>query len=196
VLPPGQVPRTAAAGVRAGGGRRRHRHQRGRDPATLAACPRRHRMCSRELTVLGGGASGCRWSTRPLTTLRRSPRWCCTTFRPRLAAIRAVLAEMAAAHPGAPEWGGHRAGRGAGRRAVCVLPRSGWTAGRAHRWTSGWRWRTRARGRRPRGPGGIAYGLRSVPVALHVAAVADVRTGACYHTPAGMITEARQACAG
>jgi len=119
---------------------------------------------------------------------------------PRLAAIRAVLAEMAAAHPGAPDV---RVATDldealADARFVFSAIRVDGLAGRtvdervalAHG----------VLGQETTGPGGIAYGLRSVPVALRVARrVADVAPNAWvinFTNPAGMITEAMQAVLG
>ncbi|HWN35443.1 MAG TPA: 6-phospho-beta-glucosidase [Pseudonocardia sp.] len=119
---------------------------------------------------------------------------------PRLAAIRAVLREMSAAHPRAPEV---RVATDlddalAGARFVFSAIRVAGLAGRivdervalAHGLL----------GQETTGPGGIAYGLRSVPVAVQVARrVAAVAPGAWvinFTNPAGMITEAMQGVLG
>ena len=118
----------------------------------------------------------------------------------RLAAIRAVLHEMSAAHPGAPDV---RVATDlddalAGARFVFSAIRVAGLAGRtvdervalAHGLL----------GQETTGPGGIAYGLRSVPVAVQVARrVAAVAPGAWvinFTNPAGMITEAMQGVLG
>ncbi|HEX4247017.1 MAG TPA: 6-phospho-beta-glucosidase [Pseudonocardia sp.] len=115
---------------------------------------------------------------------------------PRVSAIRAVLAEMAAAHPGAPAV---RVATDldealAGARFVFSAIRVDGLAGRtvdervalAHGLL----------GQETTGPGGIAYGLRSVPVALRVAervaALAPDAWVINFTNPAGMITEAMQ----
>ncbi|HWN36803.1 MAG TPA: 6-phospho-beta-glucosidase [Pseudonocardia sp.] len=114
----------------------------------------------------------------------------------RLEAIRAVLAEMAAAHPGAPvvRVATDLDDALAGARFVFSAIRVDGLAGRtvdervalAHGLL----------GQETTGPGGIAYGLRSVPVAIRVAervaAVAPDAWVINFTNPAGMITEAMQ----
>ena len=149
------------------------------------------------LTVLGGGGFRVPLVYRALA--EGSP---ITEFvlhdvsEARLAAIRAVLAEMATAYPGAPT---ARVATDlddalAGARFVFSAIRVGGLAGRtvdervalAHGLL----------GQETTGPGGIAYGLRSVPVALRVAervaAVAPDAWVINFTNPAGMITEAMQ----
>jgi 6-phospho-beta-glucosidase len=149
------------------------------------------------LTVLGGGGFRVPLVYRALAA--DSP---ITEFvlhdvsEARLAAIRAVLAEMAAAHPGAPTV---RVATDlddalAGARFVFSAIRVDGLAGRtvdervalAHGLL----------GQETTGPGGIAYGLRSVPVAMRVAqrvaALAPDAWVINFTNPAGMITEAMQ----
>jgi 6-phospho-beta-glucosidase len=149
------------------------------------------------LTVLGGGGFRVPLVYRALA--EGSP---ITEFvlhdvsADRLAAIRAVLAEMAAAHPGAPvvRVATDLDDALAGARFVFSAIRVDGLAGRtvdervalAHGLL----------GQETTGPGGIAYGLRSVPVALRVAervaAVAPDAWVINFTNPAGMITEAMQ----
>jgi 6-phospho-beta-glucosidase len=114
----------------------------------------------------------------------------------RLAAIRAVLGQIEDAHPGAPTV---RTATGlddalAGARFVFSAIRVDGLAGRTVdervALDNG------VLGQETTGPGGIAYGLRTVPVALRVAqrvaAVAPDAWVVNFTNPAGMITEAMQ----
>jgi 6-phospho-beta-glucosidase len=112
----------------------------------------------------------------------------------RLAAIQAVLADLAEAHPDAPTV--HATTdldeAVAGARFVFSAIRVDGLAGRTvdERVALG----CGVLGQETTGPGGIAYGLRTVPVALRVAervaAVAPDAWVINFTNPAGMITEA------
>ncbi|GAA1290332.1 6-phospho-beta-glucosidase [Pseudonocardia aurantiaca] len=114
----------------------------------------------------------------------------------RLAAIGAVLAEMAAAAPGAPpvrtttDLEAALAGARFVFSAIRVDGLAGRTVDERVALDCG------VLGQETTGPGGVAYGLRTVPVALHVAervaAVAPEAWLINFTNPAGMITEAMQ----
>ncbi|WP_219412657.1 6-phospho-beta-glucosidase [Pseudonocardia nigra] len=114
----------------------------------------------------------------------------------RLAAIRAVLEQMAAERPGAPavrvttDVDEALAGARFVFSAIRVDGLDGRTVDERVALSCG------VLGQETTGPGGIAYGLRTVPVAVHVAErVAAVAPGAWvinFTNPAGMITEAMQ----
>jgi 6-phospho-beta-glucosidase len=114
----------------------------------------------------------------------------------RLAAIRAVLEQMAAAAPQAPavrattDLDGALSGAEFVFSAIRVDGLAGRTVDEQVALSHG------VLGQETTGPGGIAYGLRTVPVALRiaerVAAVAPRAWVVNFTNPAGMITEAMQ----
>ena len=114
----------------------------------------------------------------------------------RLAAIRAVLEQMAAAAPQAPavrattDLDGALSGAEFVFSAIRVDGLAGRTVDERVALSHG------VVGQETTGPGGLAYGLRTVPVALRiaerVAAVAPRAWVVNFTNPAGMITEAMQ----
>ncbi|PWU59219.1 6-phospho-beta-glucosidase [Micromonospora globispora] len=153
-----------------------------------------------KLAILGGG--GFRvplvYSAllRDTSDRRIESVWLHDVAQDRLSAIGLVLSQMAAGHPGAPRVTTTTDLDEAlnGADFVFSAIRVGGLAGR----TSDERVALDLGllGQETTGPGGVAYGLRTVPVAVQVAErVAAVSPGAWvinFTNPAGMITEAMQ----
>ena len=150
-----------------------------------------------KLTILGGGGFRVPLVFQALTT--GSPVTEVVLHdvaADRLAAIGAVLAEMAAAAPGAPvvrsttDLDAALAGARFVFSAIRVDGLAGRTVDERVALDCG------VLGQETTGPGGIAFGLRTVPVALRVAervaAVAPDAWVVNFTNPAGMITEAMQ----
>jgi 6-phospho-beta-glucosidase len=150
-----------------------------------------------KLTILGGGGFRVPLVYQALTAGSPVTEVVLHDVAPdRLAAISAVLAEMAAAAPGAPAVRATTDLDAAldGARFVFSAVRVGGLAGRTvdERVALD----CGVLGQETTGPGGVAYGLRTVPVALQVAervaAVAPDAWVINFTNPAGMITEAMQ----
>lgn len=157
-------------------------------------------MRSVRLTILGGGGFRVPLVYRALLADRAEPRVTEVVLydvdEPRLAAIGQVLRQLAAGVPDAPRVriSAELTDALTGADVVFCAMRVGGLAGRA----ADERIALDAGllGQETTGPGGIAYGLRTVPVAMRVAElIAELCPRAWvvnFTNPAGMVTEAMQ----
>jgi 6-phospho-beta-glucosidase len=153
-----------------------------------------------KLTILGGGGFRVPLVYQALSTQDHEPRVREVVLHdvstPRLAAVRAVLEQMAARLPDAPrvtatcDLDDALAGADFVFSAIRVDGLSGRTVDERVALELG------LLGQETTGPGGIAYALRTIPVCLHIAdRIARIAPRAWvinFTNPAGMVTEAMQ----
>lgn len=157
-----------------------------------------------KLVVLGGGGFRVPLVYRALLTTPRAPRVDEIVLHDldpqRLAAIAAVLGQIGAAHHRVPtvRATGDLEDALDGADVVFSAIRTGGLSGRVA--DERVALDLGVLGQETTGPGGLAFGMRTVPVALHIAEVAARRCPSAWFinftNPAGMITEALQSVLG